>query len=326
MRIINGTPRYYDWGRIDGLAAWTGTSSGGPEAELWFHDPEHSNGSFNPLVKILAVGRPLSLQVHPDVEAIAMLRATDRGHLLNDDVVKSEAVLAITPFTALAGFRDPVEAATLLEAAGIHTAARHATTGEWRAAVKAALNATPSAGAVAIATSTLPADQAWVISRIATLWPNEPAVALALMLRIHQLDPGDALAVPAGVLHCYIEGVGVEAMPAGDNVLRAGLTTKLVDVQATVDALRPTLVTHHRAAGQPDPLSHMPFDMRLTQSAVEPTAGATVVLPLAGSVTIEAIGRRIMVHAGQACAIEGEASVLRDEEDGDAVLVTHVGI
>ncbi|MHB0929502.1 MAG: type I phosphomannose isomerase catalytic subunit [Candidatus Nanopelagicales bacterium] len=322
MRIITGQPRYYDWGQVNGLQPWTGVATGGPEAELWFHDSEADPNDFNPLVKILAVGRPLSLQVHPDADGIALLRATDRGHLLNDDVVKSEAVLAITPFTALAGFRDPGDAASLLNIAGTPTAAAFAASGDWSAAVTAILSTTISASAVKNAASTLPEEQGRVIGRIASLWPNDPAVALALMLRIHLLDPGDALAVPAGVLHCYIEGLGVEAMPAGDNVLRGGLTTKVVDVHATVDALRANLVPHHRTARWHEPLRQMPFDMRLAEGTIELLSEASVVLPLSGSVTIEAPNSRVMVHAGQACAVEGKASVAQDAEVGNAVLVT----
>jgi mannose-6-phosphate isomerase len=44
------------------------------------------------------------------------------------------------------------------------------------------------------------------------------------------LRRGDALFAPAGVLHAYQSGLGVELMAASDNVLRGGLTPKHVDV------------------------------------------------------------------------------------------------
>ncbi len=37
--------------------------------------------------------------------------------------------------------------------------------------------------------------------------------------------------MPAGVLHAYVAGLGVEIMAASDNVLRGGLTPKHIDVQ-----------------------------------------------------------------------------------------------
>jgi mannose-6-phosphate isomerase len=45
-----------------------------------------------------------------------------------------------------------------------------------------------------------------------------------------ELAPGEALYLPAGILHSYLEGVGLELMASSDNVLRGGLTTKHVDV------------------------------------------------------------------------------------------------
>jgi len=45
-----------------------------------------------------------------------------------------------------------------------------------------------------------------------------------------ELEPGEALYQPAGVLHAYVEGMGIELMANSDNVLRGGLTGKHVDV------------------------------------------------------------------------------------------------
>ena len=44
------------------------------------------------------------------------------------------------------------------------------------------------------------------------------------------LRRGEGLFVPAGVLHAYLAGLGVELMAASDNVLRGGLTPKHIDV------------------------------------------------------------------------------------------------
>jgi mannose-6-phosphate isomerase len=44
------------------------------------------------------------------------------------------------------------------------------------------------------------------------------------------LAPGEAIFVPAGNLHTYLRGFGVEVMANSDNVLRGGLTPKHVDV------------------------------------------------------------------------------------------------
>ena len=52
----------------------------------------------------------------------------------------------------------------------------------------------------------------------------------ALLFNPVTLNPGEALFVPAGCVHAYISGLGVEIMASSDNVLRAGLTRKHVDI------------------------------------------------------------------------------------------------
>jgi mannose-6-phosphate isomerase len=65
----------------------------------------------------------------------------------------------------------------------------------------------------------------------AELYPNDPAVIAPLYLNLLDLAPGEAVYLPAGVLHAYVEGFGVELMANSDNVLRGGLTPKHVDVE-----------------------------------------------------------------------------------------------
>jgi mannose-6-phosphate isomerase len=56
-------------------------------------------------------------------------------------------------------------------------------------------------------------------------------VVVALLLNHIRLEPGQALFLPAGNLHAYLRGVGVEVMANSDNVLRGGLTAKHIDVE-----------------------------------------------------------------------------------------------
>jgi mannose-6-phosphate isomerase len=50
------------------------------------------------------------------------------------------------------------------------------------------------------------------------------------MLNEVSLEPGEAIYLPAGNIHAYLSGLGIEVMAASDNVLRSGLTSKYVDV------------------------------------------------------------------------------------------------
>jgi mannose-6-phosphate isomerase len=64
----------------------------------------------------------------------------------------------------------------------------------------------------------------------AELYPDDPAVIAPLYLNLFQLQPGEAIYIPAGVLHAYVHGLGVELMANSDNVLRGGLTPKHIDL------------------------------------------------------------------------------------------------
>src|SRR6202012_4358237 len=61
-------------------------------------------------------------------------------------------------------------------------------------------------------------------------FPGDVGVALTLLLNYVRLAPGEAIYLPAGNVHAYLRGTGVEIMANSDNVLRCGLTPKHVDV------------------------------------------------------------------------------------------------
>jgi mannose-6-phosphate isomerase len=75
-------------------------------------------------------------------------------------------------------------------------------------------------------------------ARLAQLYPDDPAVIAPLYLNLLRLRPGEAVYLPAGILHAYIEGLGVELMANSDNVLRGGLTPKHVDAAELKRVLR----------------------------------------------------------------------------------------
>jgi hypothetical protein len=138
--VVRGAVKDYDWGIVDGLAAWSDEATGGPQAELWFGvhpggpspliDPvgddtgEHLGHHFDVeeiplLVKLLAAARPLSVQVHPDAETAAAgwKRQQQPGEprVLSDPFEKTEMMIALEPFEAFAGWRSREQAAAILE-------------------------------------------------------------------------------------------------------------------------------------------------------------------------------------------------------------------
>jgi mannose-6-phosphate isomerase len=75
-------------------------------------------------------------------------------------------------------------------------------------------------------------------ARFAELYPEDPAVIAPLYLNLITLQRGEAMNIPAGILHAYVRGFGVELMANSDNVLRGGLTPKHVDVGELTAILR----------------------------------------------------------------------------------------
>jgi mannose-6-phosphate isomerase len=65
---------------------------------------------------------------------------------------------------------------------------------------------------------------------LAQKYPGDVGALLTLFLNHVTLEPGQGLYLPAGNIHAYLKGVGVEVMASSDNVLRGGLTPKHVDV------------------------------------------------------------------------------------------------
>jgi mannose-6-phosphate isomerase len=65
---------------------------------------------------------------------------------------------------------------------------------------------------------------------VAAAYPADPGVLVALLLNYVDLAAGEAVFVGSGVPHCYLRGFGAELMASSDNVLRAGLTSKRVNV------------------------------------------------------------------------------------------------
>ncbi len=72
---------------------------------------------------------------------------------------------------------------------------------------------------------------------LARWYPGDPGIVLSLMLNRVTLRRGEVLWLPAGNIHAYLTGVGVELMASSDNVLRGGLSPKHVDLPELLKVL-----------------------------------------------------------------------------------------
>ncbi|MDX2631801.1 mannose-6-phosphate isomerase, class I, partial [Streptomyces scabiei] len=210
------------------------------------------------LLKLLAAGAPLSLQVHPD---LAQAKEgyedeerrgvpIDAGHRNYKDANhKPELICALTEFDGLCGFRDPLRAADLLAGLDVdslkpYVDLLHARPEEaaLREVLTAILGADPEETAhtvteAAAACARLGGAYA-PYADIAHHYPGDPGVLAAMLLNHVTLQPGEALFLGAGIPHAYLNGLGVEIMANSDNVLRCGLTPKHVDVPELLRVVR----------------------------------------------------------------------------------------
>lgn len=217
------------------------------------------------LLKVLAAARPLSLQAHPDLRraAAGFAAENERGVALDaphrnykDALHKPELIVALRDgFEALCGFRELAETDGLLvelrdSAPDPAAVARIdllrgmlAAPDGLRDTVRLLLEQLPGGLLDALVVSAAaPGSGAFeaereLIGRLAEEYPGDPGIVVALLLNLVSLDAGEALYLPAGNIHAYLRGVGVELMAASDNVLRGGLTPKHVDVPELLEVL-----------------------------------------------------------------------------------------
>ncbi|MFF3938750.1 mannose-6-phosphate isomerase, class I [Streptomyces phaeofaciens] len=288
MDRLDNTIRPYAWGSPTAIAHLLGTEpTGEPQAEMWMGahpgapsrtargtlvevietDPRTELGAeavtkFGPrlpfLLKILAAGAPLSLQVHPDLTQAKEgyedeerrgipIDAPHRNY--KDANHKPELICALTEFDGLCGFRDPLQAAGLLDGLGVDSLKpyvdllhAHPEEAALREVLTAVLSADPqemahTVTAAAAACDRLGGDYA-PYAGIAHHYPGDPGVIAAMLLNHVRLQPGEALFLGAGIPHAYLDGLGVEIMANSDNVLRCGLTPKHVDVPELLRIVR----------------------------------------------------------------------------------------
>ncbi|GAA3347764.1 mannose-6-phosphate isomerase, class I [Amorphoplanes nipponensis] len=207
------------------------------------------------LMKVLAAEAPLSLQAHPDAAYAKRAYAAQEAdpavpRNYTDEHHKPEMLVALTPFEALCGFRAPDVSAAVIEALGLArlapvVAALRAGPAGLRDAVRVLLSWPADDRAALIADVVKAARGGGEYARSHTLaadlagrYPQDPGVLVALLLHQVSLAPGEAIWMPAGNLHAYLSGMGVEIMAASDNVLRGGLTPKRVDVEELLRVLR----------------------------------------------------------------------------------------
>ncbi|AVG24558.1 mannose-6-phosphate isomerase [Pontimonas salivibrio] len=350
------------WLGVHPVRPSTLAADGGPLAQWLQRYDARSDLPY--LFKVLAPTMPLSLQVHPSTEQAhegydrevqqgVSLDASNR--LFKDRFAKPELVVALEGgFHALAGVRpvtQTIDALTELRGRSDAPAVDDyisrleqdgiaQTLGWLLRGGEDVLELVGQLGQLAEAPVTQ-GDRAEgmtghnpvrlatdTILRLQKHFPGDAGIAVAMLLHRVDLDPGEALFVDAGVPHAYLEGYAVELMAPSDNVLRGGLTTKHVDVEAFLDVvvlqpgdaprLTPEVddsgVSTYRPAGHGFQLSRLHgsgLQERITLS------GPSIVLCTAGSWQVRGPRGSITASRGEAWAVSQSESPLTLEGSGE---------
>jgi mannose-6-phosphate isomerase len=154
-------------------------------------------------------------------------------------------------------------------------------------------------------------------------------VVISLMCNHLKLAPGEAAYLPAGNLHAYLSGAGVEVMAGSDNVLRGGLTTKHVDLAALIEVLDftdgkvPVIHPVLGPGGLRYPVPAAEFDLTRCQldgrSGTLTTSGPQILLCTEGSAVLASVetelkllrGESAFVPAGTPLSVSGPAVLYR---------------
>ena len=212
------------------------------------------------LFKVLASAQPLSIQAHPNKTQAKegyereekmgiLLDAPERNY--RDANHKPECLCAMTTFWALKGFRKVKDLTARMQACcskslltDLKEFERYPDPQGLKRFFESLLILSPDRRKKAVQEALSAAQEGRVdaescewMQKLNQYYPDDIGVLAPLFLNLVCLEPGQALFLPAGQLHSYLEGAGIELMANSDNVLRGGLTSKHVDVPELMNAL-----------------------------------------------------------------------------------------
>ncbi len=320
------------------------------------------------LLKVLSAHKPLSIQAHPNQRQAreGFARENARGISLDhearnyrDDQHKPELIAALTDFYALRGFRPLEDIATTLQivpefsqlASGfqptrsalieLYSAIMHLSQQEVDTILdplverlKAEQRRKPFAKHD-VAYWVLVADREYSKPS-----QRDRGLFSIYLLNLIHLHPGQAMYLPAGELHAYLEGTGVEIMANSNNVLRGGLTPKHVDINELLKILTfehgapQVLQPQTEGSASDSEVYDTPVEeFELHRIRLDPRGSEEMPSPLSvqlgivteGSVTItEKLGTKCAFSSGQAFLIPCNVTYRVSSTTGATVFLANV--
>jgi len=306
------------------------------------------------LFKVLAAETPLSIQVHPSKSKaeLGFARENEQGIALDapnrnykDPNHKPELVYALTFYKAMNGFR-PIEQIIALF--------REANIAELSAEVEA-LSANPNSEGLKVffcaimslegvrkqsaleqlyAAHSRPAKTAMCREALQYSqdfnehYPDDIGLFSPLMLNTIELAPGEAMFLHAETPHAYVKGTGLEIMANSDNVLRAGLTPKYIDVPELIDntkftPIEPTSikmmpVLKEGKLSYPIPVDDFGFDILSASDDMKSIylRSAEILFCVEGEAYIQSNGEQVKLTPGESVFVSNNSSVYQYQGNG----------
>lgn len=299
------------------------------------------------LFKVLCADQPLSIQVHPSKRAAEMgfakenaagipLDAAERNY--KDPNHKPELVYALTPFQAMNGFRELSDIVSLLQpvsGANPHIAEflTHPDVDHLRTLFAGLLSLEGEAKLLALGVLKSALNnqkgQPWdTIRSISEFYPDDSGLFSPLLLNVVTLQPGEGMFLYAETPHAYLSGVSLEVMANSDNVLRAGLTPKYIDVPELLENLKftakpasellTTPVKHGDELNFPIPVEDFAFSIH-SLSATEQTLAqqsAAIVFCIEGQAVLTKGEETLMLKPGESCYLSASESPVNVSGNG----------
>lgn len=200
------------------------------------------------LFKILSIKEPLSIQVHPSIpqaiqgyerEQKAGIAKSSPQRNYKDKNHKPEIICALSDFWALKGFRKFDEIQELLDFTpdfvrnSLRGFLHEKKSEQHRSFYLWLMDLNGDETEMVLESTNLMnphrEESRWV-KALMQAYPGDISALAPLYLNLIHLKPGDSLFQPAGEMHAYLKGNGIELMANSDNVLRGGLTSKHMDI------------------------------------------------------------------------------------------------
>ncbi|MFM2587533.1 mannose-6-phosphate isomerase, class I [Vibrio sp. TBV020] len=299
------------------------------------------------LFKVLAAETPLSIQVHPNKHKaeVGFARENEQGIALSatnrnykDSNHKPELVYALTFYKAMNGFRPISQIVSLFQQAGITSLdvevggleAKPNSDGlrEFFTAIMS-LDERRKASAIAQLEHALVRGPKTVLMRevfeyVAEFnkhYPGDIGLLSPLFLNTIELAPGEAMFLHAETPHAYVQGTALEIMANSDNVLRAGLTPKHIDVDELIDntlfvsthpeQIKLAPIYKEGKLSYPIPVDDFGFDI-LTASEtlkLQYLRSAEILFCVEGEVTVEVEQQKLLLKSGESVFISNDSGV-----------------